>query len=288
LRHEIKITADVVNHVSTEQDSVVGRSLYYLEAKRDSNDLVVFLHGLGLDANDFRPYIAESKLHCIALTLYGFNVEERDDGHYRPISLKSHVQLLGYALARLHQLYPAKRITLVGFSFGADMIFFLAEYAASALRDVGVHKTVLLDPNVNADTTTISSKVAHVSLDRPLDQLVKILESATSDGEFRYLCEYLYKITGKNFARIQKHAEEVVAKWEGQSYERFLNCIGQLVRATSGVHIVFSFNYERIFNAVVYAAVARGLDENTLECSQSDHFELIGPGFLKDQLEGVL
>ena len=54
----------------------------------------MFVHGLGLDANDFRPYMAESRFHCIALTLYGFNTEEKDDPHYRPISLQSHVQLL--------------------------------------------------------------------------------------------------------------------------------------------------------------------------------------------------
>jgi hypothetical protein len=53
---EIEIQSDILDAVADDHDSVVGRSLHYLEARRESPELVVFLHGLGLDANDFRPY----------------------------------------------------------------------------------------------------------------------------------------------------------------------------------------------------------------------------------------
>jgi hypothetical protein len=97
---ELPIGSDALGAVADDRDVIVGRSLHYLETKRGSDDLLIFLHGLGLDASDFRPYMTESRFHCLALTLYGFNAEEKDDQHYRPISLQSHVQLLGYALAR--------------------------------------------------------------------------------------------------------------------------------------------------------------------------------------------
>ncbi|MBL7258516.1 alpha/beta fold hydrolase [Paractinoplanes lichenicola] len=84
-------------------EKVIGRDLHYLEAKRDSTDLIVFLHGLGLDAFDFRPYMVESRYHCVALTFYGFNDIEKDDDHYGVISLESHMALLAYALDRLHR-----------------------------------------------------------------------------------------------------------------------------------------------------------------------------------------
>lgn len=285
---EIKIDSKALRSVSNEQDAVVGRSLRYLETKRESNELIVFLHGLGLDANDFRPYMVESKLHCIALTLFGFNASERDDPYYKPISLESHVQLVSYALELIHGLYPHKRITLVGFSFGADVILFLSQFTPGTASRLRIHRAVLLDPNVNHTTTTISSRIAVVDRDRPLTELVKILESASNVTEFRNLCQYLYKITAKSFGQIQRHAQEVIDMWPGEEYQRFLDYLSKLASTVGGVHLVLSFSYENHFNAIVRGAALRGLDTNDMECSQNDHFELIGPQFLKEKLEGVL
>lgn len=288
LRDHIVITSDAITAIGDDSDSVVGRSLHYLEMKRPSKDLVLFIHGLGLDAEDFRPYMAESRFHCIAVTLYGFNTEERNDEHYKPISLSSHVQLLSYALRTIHDKYPHKRITLVGFSFGADLGFYLMKYAPQATRDLHIRKAVLLDPNVNETTTTISSRIAVVDKNHPLEELVKILESATSVSEFRNLCQYLYKITSKDFAQIQRHAREMLELCRGTSYDQFLDYMGQLSSATGGIHVVLSFDYEQHFNPIARGAVTRGMDPRSLECSRCGHFELIGTNFLKDTLEGVI
>jgi pimeloyl-ACP methyl ester carboxylesterase len=274
----------------TVDDRVVGRKLHYLEAKRDSSDLVLFLHGLGLDANDFRAYMAESRYHCIALTSYGFNDFEKDDERYAPISLESHIALLAYALDKLHHLYPKKRMTLVGFSFGADMILLLDEFTKKAKNlfdEVPIHKAVLLDPNIDRRTTTISSRIARVDQANP-DKLLELLGSASTLDEFRYLCEYLYKILDKNFAQIQRHARDVVQKWDVDTPARFLDYLGRLIKMTGGVHVILSYNYEDLFSAVNEGADARGLDANSLDCSQLDHFELIGASFLKERLEGLL
>jgi pimeloyl-ACP methyl ester carboxylesterase len=285
---ELRIGSDALAVVADNQDVIVGRSLFYLETKRNSGDLLIFLHGLGLDATDFRPYMTESRFHCLALTLYGFNAEEKDDEHYKPISLQSHVQLLGYALRKIAVQYPKKRITLVGFSFGADMIFFLMQFAEKALRDLKIHRAILLDPNINLSTTTISSRIADVDSDKPLTELVKLLETANSTSEFRNLCEYIYKITSKNFAQIQQHAKEVIGLLDASAYDRFLDRMGQLMSATEAVHVVMSFDYEQHFNSIARGAATRGIDIQSLECSRLSHFELIGPNFLKERLEGVL
>lgn len=285
---ELPIGSDALEAVADDQDVIVGRSLHYLETKRGSDDLLIFLHGLGLDASDFRPYMTESRFHCLALTLYGFNAEEKDDQHYRPISLQSHVQLLGYALGKIAAQYPHKRITLVGFSFGADVIFFLMQFAEKAVRNMQIHQAILLDPNINLSTTTISSRIADVDKDQPLTELVKILESANGPAEFRNLCEYLYKITSKNFAQIQRHAKDVIALLDASVYDRFLDRMGQLLSATEAVHVIMSFDYEQHFNSIARGAGTRGIDIQSLECSRLSHFELIGPNFLKDRLEGVL
>ena len=284
----IKIGADVISIVKNEQDLVVGRELHYLEVKRESPELVIFLHGLGLDAQDFRPYMAESRYHCIALTLYRFNAGEQEDTHYRPISLSTHIQLLAYALTRIAARHPHKRMTLVGFSFGADIIFLLAAEVAAVVRKLNISQTLLLDPNVNSSTTTISSRIAVIDPSRPIDELTKILESADDVAEFRNLCHYLYKITAKNFAQVQRHAQDMIALWPGHSYDTFLDRLGQLNALVGGVHVVLSFDYEKNFNGIARGAVTRGLDPGNLACSRVDHFDLIGAKFLKEQLEGVL
>ncbi|GGN85225.1 hypothetical protein GCM10010112_65440 [Actinoplanes lobatus] len=271
-------------------EKVVSRSLHYLEAKRDSQDLVVFLHGLGLDANDFRAYMAESRYHCIALTFYGFNDFEKDDDHYAPISLSSHIALLGYALDKLHRKYPKKRMTLVGFSFGADMILLLDEFTrktTKVFKTIPIHKTVLLDPNITTRTTTISSRIAKVDQAEP-NKLLELLSSASRLDEFRYLCEYLYKILDKDFAQVQRHARDVVEKWDVDTPTLFLDRLGRLIRQTRGVHVILSYTFEDLFSAVNEGADARGLDASSLDCSQVDHFELIGAAFLKERLEGLL
>jgi pimeloyl-ACP methyl ester carboxylesterase len=287
----IEIRADALPLPVGTLDAVVGRHLRYLESERDSKDLIVFLHGLGLDANDFRPYLAESRYHCLALTLYGFNTDEKGDPHYAPISLDTHIRLLEYALRRIRKDHPDKRMTLVGFSFGADMILFLNEAVPQLVRRLEIHRAVLLDPNIDESTTTISSRIAKVDREQPLAQLVGILDSANEVTEFRYLCEYLHKITKKDFGQIQRHAREVVMRWDRSlngSNDLFLDLMGRLSRNVDGVNVVLSFNFERLFNEVAHRAMGRGLDANCFECSTCDHFELISPNFLRDRLEGML
>ncbi|MGH7928525.1 MAG: alpha/beta fold hydrolase, partial [Candidatus Binatia bacterium] len=220
---EIKIHSDAVSDGMREEDAVVGRTLKFLEAKRSSDDLLVFLHGLGLDANDFRPYMAESKFHCIALTMYGFNTEESNDQDYHPISLESHISVVTYGLEKLRQRNPRKRLSLVGFSFGADMVLFLAMLASPRARELPIAKVVLLDPNLNCETLTVSREVAKVDLDRPLAQLDRILESVSTISDFRDYCEYLYKITGKSFVQVRRYAGDVVNMWTSPLYNDFLD-----------------------------------------------------------------
>jgi pimeloyl-ACP methyl ester carboxylesterase len=285
---EIHIGADALERVTCDQDAVVGRSLRYLEVARDSAELVVFLHGLGLDADDFQPYLVESKFHCVALTLFGFNASEREDDYYQPISLSAQLQLLGYALGRIRRDNPRKKITLVGFSFGADALLLVNELASEAVTDLDVSRAVLLDPNVNRTTTTISSKVAAVSAADPLPELLELLHSARDINELGYLCAYLRKITSKDFGQVSRHAREVVERWEEEGYQTFLDRVGLLAHKVDDVHIILSFGFEKQFFEMARAARGRGLDIDNLDCSRSGHFDLIASRFLRDRLEGLL
>jgi hypothetical protein len=185
-------------------------------------------------------------------------------------------------------MYPSKHISLVGFSFGADVLLFLPNFAGAYIADLPITGALLLDPNVNQTTTTISSRIAVIDRERPLTELVRLLESTDDLAEFRNLCEYVYKITAKNFGQIQRHASEMIALWDTTTYECFLDRLGQLRGAVDRVHLVLSFDYDRHFNAIARRAVTHGLTPADLECSRVGHFDLIGPQFLKERLEGLV
>ena len=89
------------------------------------------------------------------------------------------------------------------------------------MRGLPLDHAVLLDPNVNRSTMTISSRIANVDQDRPATELIKILQSTDDVVEFRNLCEYLYKITAKNFAQIQRHASDMTEQWVLVSLSEF-------------------------------------------------------------------
>jgi hypothetical protein len=141
---------------------------------------------------------------------------------------------------------------------------------------------------LDSSAPNLTATVADIDRNQPLTELVKILESANSTSEFRNLCEYIYKITSKNFGQVQRHARDVIALLDTSEYDRFLDRMGQLMSATEAIHVVMSFDYEQHFNSIARGAETRGIDIESLECSRLSHFELIGPNFPKDRLEGVL
>lgn len=280
----IRIDRDELDPRFHSDSPVAGRRLHYLEARRTTADLVVLLHGLGLDAADFRPVMAECQLHSIALTQYGFNRSERDHPDYRPVSLESHVHLLGYALRVLHRRYPRKRMSLVGFSTGADLLLMLAEREPATLRQLRPRRILLLDPNVNRTTTTFSAAIAGTSGDREVRELVSILRAARSQSEFVYLAEYVSKIAAKDFAHVRGFAKEVVRRYQGEGYGPFLDALERLTGQVPGPRLVLSRDHEKVFTDLHTETTRRGLDVR-LECSLTSHFDLIRPTFLTWRLE---
>src|SRR5712691_261346 len=268
-------------------DAVAGRPIRYLERSTDSPELVVFLHGLGLDANDFRGYLAETQYHCVALTMFGFDQRDRHDVRFGIISLESHMAIIESFLLWLTKEYPGKRLHLVGFSFGADILMFLAERSrgrGTRLAD----SIVLLDPNVNRSSMFISTSICQLDITSPLGALKKLLEGATSLIEFQNLCEYLHKVCSKNLTQVQRLACDVRAKWEESGYTQFLTRLSAVDARSRRVSVVFSFHYEQHFNELVRASGQVSLAVTRMQSTEFDHFQLIGSSALHRQVDGVV
>lgn len=284
------ITVDDFFDALPTEDAVIGRQLHYLERETNAKTLVVFLHGLGLDAGDFRRFMLLTNVHTVAITLFGFNVAEANDDRYRPIGLGPHTDLVAGAIRRLQQKHPAKDLVLVGFSLGADLLLRLAQlWAIRPDRAPRLKMATLLDPNVNSSTMNISTAIAQMDIAQPLVELKRIAAQAQTPAEFHNVCEYLHKITSKNLEQIRRHAREFVDYWRDEGpgqFTKFLQRLGGLTTMAGTVRVVFSFHYEEQFNALVQTARVTGTQAQ-LQVTQLDHFNLISDEQLQIEVAAI-
>lgn len=267
--------------------AVVGRRLHYLERRTDSPFLAVFLPGLGLDASDFRRHMRTADEHTVALTLFGFNVEEAHSDRYRPIGLEAHAALVRVVLDNLHGRYPSKRLILVGFSVGADLILKISEmWQAHPDKALPVKGVLLLDPNIDQTTMNISTAVAAMDTSDPLAELRRLVHQATNLTEFRNICEYLRKITEKNPDQVQRHAQDILAYCsDDDSPDQFLRRLEVLDSQTDMLRVVFSFDYEQQFNGMVAAARSKRLRREIFHVAELNHFQLIDDELLPSEMK---
>ncbi|MFO7250478.1 MAG: alpha/beta hydrolase [Actinomycetes bacterium] len=272
----------------TGDQTVIGRKLRYLERRTESKTLVVMLPGLGLDANDFRPYMNIAREHTVAVTLFGFNQSEAKDERYRPVSLATHVELVNWALGNLRRQYQHKRMVLVGFSIGADMIMRLGEFWQDHPgRNPDIHAMLLMDPNINRSSMVVSGALAGMDPADPLAELKKVSQTATNLTEFQNICEYLHKISKKDLAQIQRHAKDWWEYWEEAGrYDRFMQRIGRLYAHCPRIQVLFSAHYDGSFNEIVARARQHGMS-HIFDSYGIDHFEFLNEQFLAQKISAV-
>ncbi|MGW3644645.1 alpha/beta fold hydrolase [Streptomyces sp. NPDC000878] len=285
VRHSFDIHADDFEEDLPSDNAVIGRQLWYLERRTESADLTILLHGLGLDADDFRPFMNVARQHTAAITLFGHNADEARDDRYRPIGIAAHTDLISGAINNLQRQYPYKRITLVGFSVGCDMLFRLAElWREHPERQPKIKSVLLLDPNINHSTMVISEKMAHLNPEQPLAELKRIAQIPETLIEFQNVCEYLHKISGKDLAQVQRHAADLWAYWEpdGQ-YDLFFQRVDRIRAISDRTRVFFSIHFEQRFNDVVALARQRGIRQ-VFDLRRVDHFEFCQDAFLKHEV----
>lgn len=282
-------TADFDDDLPADQ-AVIGRTLRYLERKRDTPYIVVCLHGLGLDANDFRPFMQMTRQHVVAVTLFGFNQDEATDQNYRPIGLTTHAELLSGAINNLQRRYPSKKVVLVGFSLGADMQLRLGElWRDHPERRPRIEAMLLLDPNINHSTMVVSEGVTTLNAADPLQELKAIANMPVTLVQFQNICEYLHKIAGKNLRQIRQHASDMWNYWEPEgNYALFLQRVNNLRSFCQRVMVVFSTHYEEHFNEIVAHARQRGLDREMFVVERQDHFALLDDRFLSVMVDSMI
>ncbi|MER6630238.1 alpha/beta fold hydrolase [Streptomyces sp. NPDC000987] len=264
------------------------KQLTYLERLADTRTVVVFFHGLGLDATDYQGYLQSRDIHGVAVNLAGYAPGGRD--HLPPVPVQRHVEMVAALVERIGDEYPDKRIVLVGFSLGADLVLQLAEHwTAGPRRRPRVSGALLLDPNVNRSTMTISRLFAAADRSDPLPALKKLIGLAPDLDGFRALCAYANRIAAKDFGQVHQLADDMIHYWDAAGYDQFGMRVSRVAEIADTVNIVLSADYEEHL-AEMKAAVRRRTSAAagvSFSITEMDHFDLIEQGVLSRELKSI-
>jgi len=259
------------------------------EQKAGSKTLAIFLHGLGLDAGDYLSFMdSRPDEHTIAITLPGFDIDQPPIS--RPVSLAEHAASVSAFLSHTRRRFPDKDLTLVGFSLGADMVMRLAEHwhqnpsEAPKLRSV-----LLLDPNVNHSTMTISRVFAASDPDKPLEAFKNLLALVPDLLVLEAICAYVLRVAGKDFRPIWHLAKDMVDYWEPAGYGQIGRRLAAVAQYAEQVRVAFSAPYSEKL-PMITESLGSVIDSGPphLEVLEGvEHFDLIRADILAAQLQHV-
>jgi serine/threonine protein kinase len=150
---------------------IIGDAMSFLDNGAESDVLVCFIHGTGLDQRQAERYLRDLEYRAIAPTLFGFEPNRR---RRIPVALADHLVLLHALLAHAANESRAERVIVVGLSSGADIALRLM---AAPPNDppLRIHGVLALGSNVSIETTFATRLFAQLGDSAP-DALLKDLQ----------------------------------------------------------------------------------------------------------------
>jgi serine/threonine protein kinase len=214
IEHQFMLTERVCRKLdrTTLDPQVIGDHLLYVDNQVDSNVLVFFLHGLGLDHGDFEPILKRLPYRGLSPTLYGCEPDRR--GRVS-LSLADHVVILREWLREIAERIEHETIVMVGFSLGADMGFELLLGPADEPTP-RIDAFLSLECNLSLDTCMFSRVLAGLATDRPevpIAELKRLGDSASSLDDWLNMHDYLLKVLRKfqgDIGVLQRAAADIV------------------------------------------------------------------------------
>jgi len=267
------------------------RKIFFYDNLRPKNDALVFyLHGLGLDQDDFYQVLLETKYRSIAPSLYGFHP---NDSNPLSLPLEAHRHIIArFIETKIAEIKPRK-VVLVGFSTGADLLRDLGAISIDPKLLCGV---LLLDTNINRETCFISRELRR-ALDEDLSaiQLAQSIGSAATDiSDWLDLHRYLVKVLGKyrgNLRHLARFAASICDEHSSaridQFTERYKACLSLVANS------LFLFSKGDVHEALISNINSCLLSENdSRRCiaweRETSHFGLIEANFLERNVGGIL
>lgn len=259
-QREFVLTAGHVRQLAERNPRLVGYPVTYVDNQVQSDQLVVFLHGLGADGGQFELFLNASPHRAVAVTLVGFGREEKR----RPtLGLDDHSRVLRMLLREIVAECRPRRTLLVGHSAGADQLLrMLHEDAAAGVKIDGL---IALGPNVSLGTcfaTRLYAKIDAANPDGTLAILKSLAEHIDSLETWLVVQSYFAQMfikLGADLEPLRRYAADLVRPFEepGDPLADWYRSAKQRVQ---NVRLVFS-NEEA---AAAEALLARHLESNVL------------------------
>ena len=263
-RHFV-LTASHVRQLTERNPRLVGYPMTYIDNRVESEQLVVFLHGIAADAGRVEDAVRASPHRAVAITLVGFGGGEKQ----RPsLSMDDHSRVLRWVLREQVAEIGPKRTLLVGLSAGADQ--FLRMIHDDAAAGVNVAGLLAMGANVSIETCFASRVCAGIDIEDPSGTLasLKALSSGIDSLDHwvavqSYLTQMLLNTDQEV---LKRYTQDLVAPFE-QPGDPLADWYRAARRRIPRVRLVFS-NEE---TEAAEALLARHLDSNVL-----------GDGFTED------
>lgn len=260
IEREFVLTAGHVRQLAERNPRLVGYPVTYVDNQVRSDQLVVFLHGLGADGGQFEQFLKASPHRAVAVTLVGFGRLERR----RPtLSIDDHSRVLRMLLREIVTECRPRRTLLVGHSAGADQLLRMMHDEAAA--GVPVDGLIALGPNVSIDTCFATRLYARIDPANPNGTL-PILKSLADHIDTletwlvvqSYFAQMFMKL-GVELEPLRRYAADLVKPFEG-SGDPLADWYRSAKQRVPHVRLVFS-NEE---SAAAEALLARHLEDNVL------------------------
>jgi pimeloyl-ACP methyl ester carboxylesterase len=182
----------------------------------ESEVLVVFLHGLGLDHRDFEAILKGLPYRGLSPSLYGCEPDRRER---ISLSLSDHIHVLREWFRAMVALHKPVTVILVGFSLGADMGFELLKAPADPPTP-RVDAFLGLECNLSIDTCFVSRVLARIQpsrIDMSVGDLREFGANASTLDEWLNIHEYLVKVLRKfqdDIGAMQRAATDIVTLFQ--------------------------------------------------------------------------
>ncbi|HEX6944160.1 MAG TPA: protein kinase [Gemmatimonadaceae bacterium] len=276
---------------------MVGDSMEYLDNHARSDTMVCFVPALGLDAAEYEEHLRQLPWRCLAVT--PFSHEPQRHRRYT-LSLNDHFTLLRHFLRHVGERSGAKRVVLVGFSSGADLVMRFA--GARPGGGARVDAILSLGCNISLATCFVTSMLARMSSRHPerlLADLRSVGESATELDSWLTVHTYLVAMLGKfrnSVDPLRSLAREVIRPFEGGGDSPFLSWYRDASANVRGIRCLFEDNeLHRSFvtDVLLTQATTKKLGDRYREDSiliepDTAHFDLERPDVVQKHIEALL
>jgi len=282
-----------------------AKIIYTDNHKTTSDKLIILLHGLGLDNNDFEEYMGKSEYRCIAPSMFGFN---EDNLPANPISFDNHCILMKEFINDIIRRIDPEETILVGFSIGADLAFRLVEkyFEEDELKKLKIYKFLSLDCNIDKHTCFFSSLISKIDYNNTnkisLIEIVKNIsdqafENIKGDNELSNwvnINEYLVKVFSKfSYESINipiEFSKEIHQLYNTDNYIFFIKLYGNVTKKII-VKCIFSSSNSKL---KLFEMEKKAKNESSINTKDFrklfsiktvDHFALIDKKYLSHYIK---